>query len=82
MLQEHPELRLRIEGHTDNVGVRDANKSLSEKRAAAVKAALVNDYKVNAGRLDSKGFGDAKPAGSNASAEGRSNNRRVELVKI
>jgi outer membrane protein OmpA-like peptidoglycan-associated protein len=82
MLQEHPELRLRIEGHTDNVGAKDANKTLSEKRAAAVRAALINDYKVNAGRLESKGFGDAKPAGSNSSAEGRSNNRRVELVKI
>jgi OOP family OmpA-OmpF porin len=55
---------------------------LSEKRAASVKAALIKDYKTNGGRLESKGFGDTKPAGANDTAEGRSNNRRVELVKI
>ena len=82
MLEQHPELKLRIEGHTDNVGSKDANRALSEKRAAAVKAALIKDYKVNGGRLESKGFGDTKPAGANDTAEGRSNNRRVELVKI
>jgi len=82
ILEQHPELKLRIEGHTDNVGAKDANKTLSEKRAAAVKATLVADYHVNGGRLDSKGFGDSKPAGPNTTAEGRSNNRRVELVKM
>lgn len=82
MLEQHPELKLRIEGHTDNIGAKDANRTLSDKRAAAVKAALVGQYKINAGRLESKGFGDTKPAGGNDTAEGRSNNRRVELVKI
>lgn len=83
MLEQHPELRLRIEGHTDNVGAKDANRTLSDKRAAAVKAVLVGAYyHVNAGRLESKGFGDTKPAGTNATPEGRSNNRRVELVKL
>jgi OOP family OmpA-OmpF porin len=82
MLEQHPELKLRIEGHTDNVGAKDANKTLSEKRAAAVKAALIADYRVNGNRLESKGFGDTKPAGANTTAEGRSNNRRVELVKM
>ena len=82
MLEQHPELRLRIEGHTDNVGAKDANRTLSEKRAAAVKAILVGEYHVNAGRLESKGFGDTKPAGGNDTPEGRSNNRRVELVKM
>ncbi len=82
MLQQHPELKLRIEGHTDNVGGQDANLILSERRAAAVKSALVTDFQVDAARLESKGFGDTKPAGSNASAEGRQNNRRVELVRL
>jgi OOP family OmpA-OmpF porin len=82
MLEQHADLRLRIEGHTDNVGAKDANRNLSEKRAAAVKAALVGEYRVNASRLESKGFGDTKPSGGNDTAEGRSNNRRVELVKI
>jgi len=82
ILEQHPELRLRIEGHTDNVGAKDANRALSEKRAAAVKAALVGEYRIKAGRLESKGFGDTKPAGTHATPEGRSNSRRVELVKI
>jgi outer membrane protein OmpA-like peptidoglycan-associated protein len=82
MLEQHPELKLRIEGHTDNVGSKDGNRALSEKRAASVKAALIKDYKTNGGRLESKGFGDTKPAGANDTAEGRSNIRRVELVKI
>lgn len=82
MLDTHADLKLRIEGHTDNVGDKNANRTLSDKRAAAVKSALITDYHVNKGRLDSKGFGDSKPAGDNATAEGRSNNRRVELVKI
>ena len=82
MIEQHPELRVRIEGHTDNVGNAAANKTLSDKRSAAVKAALVSEYHVSGGRLDAKGFGDTKPVGSNATAEGRANNRRVELVKM
>ena len=82
MLTEHPELRIRIEGHTDNVGAKDANRALSTKRAASVKATLVRDYGISAGRLDSQGFGDSKPVGKNDTLEGRQNNRRVELVKL
>ena len=82
MIEQHPELRVRIEGHTDNVGNPAANKTLSEKRAAAVKAALVSQFKVSGGRLDAKGLGDTKPTGANTTAEGRANNRRVELVKM
>lgn len=82
MLEQHPDLRLRIEGHTDNVGAKDANRALSDKRAAAVKAALIGEYRIAAERLESKGFGDTKPAATNATPEGKSNNRRVELVKM
>ena len=82
MIEQHPDLRVRIEGHTDNVGNAAANKALSEKRAAAVKAALVSQFKVSGGRLDAKGLGDTKPLGANTTAEGRANNRRVELVKL
>jgi outer membrane protein OmpA-like peptidoglycan-associated protein len=70
MLEQHPELRLRIEGHPDNAGTKD----VSEKSAAAVKAALIGDYHVSAGRLQSKGFGDSKSAGTNAV--------RIELVEM
>jgi outer membrane protein OmpA-like peptidoglycan-associated protein len=81
MLKEHPELRLMIEGHTDNVGSAESNQALAEKRAAAVKAHLVGTG-VEAARLESKGFGAAKPAAPNDTPEGRQTNRRVELVKL
>ena len=82
MLEEHEDLKLTIEGHTDNVGAAAANQQLSEKRAAAVKAALVSSYGVDAGRLESKGLGATKPTAKNDTPEGRQTNRRVELVKM
>ena len=81
MLTEHPELSLVIEGHTDNVGGAAANLALSQKRADAVKAALVATYGADGSRLTSRGLGDTKPAGANTTAEGRQQNRRVELVR-
>jgi len=81
MLTEHPDLTLTIEGHTDNVGSAQANHELSHKRAAAVKAALVSTYSIDAARLTSTGFGDKKPIAKNDTPEGRQQNRRVELVK-
>ena len=81
MLKEHPELKLTIEGHTDNVGNADANKALSEKRAAAVKAFLVSTHGVDTARLETRGLGDEKPVAPNTTPEGRQQNRRVELVK-
>lgn len=82
MLTAHPELKLTIEGHTDNVGAVAANQTLSEQRAAAVKQYLVSSYGIDAGRLVTKGFGSSKPAVPNTTPEGRQNNRRVELVKM
>jgi OOP family OmpA-OmpF porin len=81
MLTEHAELKLLIEGHTDNVGATAANQTLSEKRAAAVRQALIDGYGVSADRLTTKGYGASKPVGPNDTLEGRQNNRRVELVK-
>ena len=82
MLQDHADLSLTIEGHTDNTGNAAANQALSEKRAAAVKQYLVATYKIDESRLHSKGFGASKPVGSNDTPEGRQQNRRVELVKM
>jgi OOP family OmpA-OmpF porin len=82
MLKEHADLKLTIEGHTDNVGAAASNQSLSEKRAAAVRQFLVDNYSVDASRLSAKGLGSTKPVGSNDTPEGRQNNRRVELVKM
>jgi outer membrane protein OmpA-like peptidoglycan-associated protein len=81
MLTEHADLKLSIEGHTDNVGSAASNLSLSEKRAAAVVKYLVDAGGIASTRLSSKGLGASKPAASNDTPEGRQNNRRVELVK-
>jgi outer membrane protein OmpA-like peptidoglycan-associated protein len=81
MLKEHPELKLRIEGHTDNVGTSAANQALSEKRADAVRQFLVTTYSLDPSRLAAKGLGATKPVSSNTTPEGQQNNRRVELVK-
>ena len=80
-LKEHPELKVEIQGHTDNVGKPDGNLKLSQARAEAVKASLTKEYGVSEGQLMAKGYGDTKPSGDNKTAEGRANNRRVELVK-
>jgi outer membrane protein OmpA-like peptidoglycan-associated protein len=81
MLTEHPELKLTIEGHTDDVGDAAANQALSQARAEAVRKALASGYGVDAARLEAKGFGASKPAAPNSTAEGRAANRRVELVR-
>lgn len=82
MLRAHPELRLLIEGHTDSVGNPASNQTLSEKRAAAVKAFLEQEYGIKSDRLEVQGFGDTRPVDGNDTPEGRQNNRRVELVKL
>ena len=69
-----------IEGHTDNTGTEPHNQSLSEKRAAAVKAYLVAGG-IDAKRLATVGLGSSRPVVSNDTALGRSQNRRVEIVK-
>lgn len=80
-LKEHADLKLLIEGHTDNVGKAADNQKLSEARAEAVKQVLVSEYGIDAARLTVKGYGDTKPVADNKTPEGRQNNRRVELVK-
>jgi OOP family OmpA-OmpF porin len=81
MLKEHADLKLTIEGHTDNIGTAESNQTLSEKRATAVRQYLIDNYQIDAARLEAKGLGQTKPAGANDTAEGRQQNRRVELVK-
>ncbi|MDX5372173.1 MAG: OmpA family protein [Pseudomonadaceae bacterium] len=80
MLQAAPQLRIAIEGHTDNVGQAADNKALSERRAQAVLDALLAAG-IEAGRLSAAGFGQERPVADNRSEEGRAKNRRVELVK-
>jgi outer membrane protein OmpA-like peptidoglycan-associated protein len=78
IMQENPSLNLTIEGHTDNVGADDVNQQLSEGRADAVKNYLVSKG-VDAGRIESEGFGETKPIADNKTSKGRSLNRRVEM---
>ena len=80
-MQKYANLKILIEGHTDNVGSAASNLTLSDARAAAVKAALVSDFGIGADRLTTKGLGDTKPAVPNTTAAGRAQNRRVEIVK-
>lgn len=72
---------LRVEGHTDNVGGSDMNRELSLQRAEAVRAALIRRG-LPASRLVAEGFGDTAPTASNATEDGRSRNRRIEIRVI
>jgi outer membrane protein OmpA-like peptidoglycan-associated protein len=81
LLDSRPDLKLRVEGHTDNVGSRASNQKLSEARANAVVEWLTT-HGVDKSRLSAQGFADTKPVEDNASEEGRAKNRRVELVKM
>ena len=81
LLKADASLKLEIQGHTDNVGQAAANLKLSQDRAAAVKAYLVQTFGIPAARLTTAGFGDTKPVAPNTAESGRAQNRRVELVK-
>jgi outer membrane protein OmpA-like peptidoglycan-associated protein len=80
LLKGNPGLQVSIEGHTDNTGTPQGNKTLSDERAKAVVAAVVAQG-VEASRLAAVGWGQDKPIADNATDEGRAKNRRVEVVK-
>ncbi|SRR6266567_508223 len=81
MLQQNPDVKVSIEGHTDNVGSAASNQVLSEKRAQAVVARLTL-HGIDPSRLKAKGWGGSKAVDDNNTEDGRAKNRRVELVKI
>jgi OmpA-OmpF porin, OOP family len=81
VLTKHPELKIKIIGHTDSDGNDVANLELSKKRAAQVKQSLVSSFNVDAARIESDGAGESQPAGDNSTKEGKANNRRVEFIK-
>jgi outer membrane protein OmpA-like peptidoglycan-associated protein len=81
MMQEHPDLKFRIEGHTDSDGTETHNNQLSEQRANAVKQALMN-LNIDASRMTIKGMGESVPVSDNNTPEVKANNWRVEFVKI
>ena len=81
LLARHAAWRVAIEGHTDNVGTDAYNQDLSQRRAAAVKDALVRDHTMSPNRLTTAGFGAKRPKETNDTIAGRARNRRVELVR-
>jgi len=81
LMKQNPGLNFSIEGHTDSDGDGGANKTLSRQRADAVREKFVA-MGIDAGRLQTKGWGESKPIADNTSPEGRANNRRVEFVKF
>jgi len=81
MLTDQPTWKLYVVGHTDNVGGLASNMDLSKRRADAVVQALVTQYHVAAGRLAGYGDGPYAPVASNDTEDGRTQNRRVEIVK-
>ncbi|MGB7988981.1 MAG: OmpA family protein [Candidatus Methylophosphatis roskildensis] len=78
-LKENPARTIEIEGYTDSVGSEQMNQTLSERRANAVKNALM-DRGIESNRIAARGFGEGNPVASNATAAGRQQNRRVEIV--
>ena len=81
VLKADVSLKIEIQGHTDNVGVKAANLTLSQQRADAVRDYLVKNGGIAAARLTAVGFGDTKPVAPNTTDDGKAQNRRVELVK-
>ena len=80
MMQDHDDVHLLVEGHTDSQGSDASNQTLSEQRAEAVVAWLI-DQGIEAGRLDTVGYGESRPAADNKSPEGMAQNRRVVFRK-
>ena len=76
-LKRFDDLDVDIEGHTDSSGPEDYNQQLSQRRAQAVVDLLVNQYGIDASRLEARGYGESRPVESNDTKEGRAANRRV-----
>jgi outer membrane protein OmpA-like peptidoglycan-associated protein len=81
VLNEQPKRHVSIEGHTDNIGSAQYNDDLSARRVATVKAALVEDFKIDPATISTRGFGLRRPMETNETLAGRARNRRVELVR-
>jgi OOP family OmpA-OmpF porin len=80
-LKANPAIRVSVNGYTDNVGADSYNLTLSKRRAESVKQHLVAGG-IDAGRIETRGFGAASPVADNSTPEGRAANRRVEVLKL
>ena len=77
-MKQYPQTTTVVEGHTDSKGSDAYNQKLSERRASAVRDVLVNQYGVEASRVNAAGYGESRPVADNATDAGRAVNRRVE----
>jgi len=82
VLQQNSGIKIKIIGHTDSDGSDASNLELSTKRSAAVKDMLVNEFGIDASRLETDGKGETQPVTDNKTKEGKAANRRVEFVKL
>jgi len=82
ILNEVPDVKVKIVGHTDADGQDAANLDLSKRRAASVKAELVKTFNVNGDRLETDGLGETKPVAPNDTPSNKALNRRVEFIKM
>jgi lipid-binding SYLF domain-containing protein len=80
-LKDNPDWKIHVEGYTDSAGSKSGNEALSRRRAESV-ANWLAEHGVDRSRLTAKGYGAAHPAADNSTDEGRSKNRRVELVRM
>lgn len=80
LLKQYPGTSAEIQGHTDSSGKKASNDKLSQQRADAVKAVLVNEFGVDASRVSAKGYGSSQPVADNKTAEGKAQNRRVIAI--
>jgi outer membrane protein OmpA-like peptidoglycan-associated protein len=78
-LQQNPQLRARITGHTDDRGSEEANIKVGMKRAEETKAYLVKQHNIDENRVETKSAGESAPIADNGTAEGQKQNRRVEV---
>ena len=81
-INEFKSAKIVVSGHTDSTGSEDANKVLSENRAKNVAKFFVEVGGIDAKRIRASGFGQEKPVASNVTAEGRAQNRRVEILLV
>jgi outer membrane protein OmpA-like peptidoglycan-associated protein len=79
-MKQYTDITAVIEGHTDEVGTKELNQQLSEKRAASVRKYLIDKFGINGSRLAAVGYGEDRPMADNNTAEGRQKNRRVVVV--
>lgn len=82
VLKDNPDLKIEVQGHTDNVGSKELNMKLSDKRAKTVMDYLATKSGIEASRMTSKGYGFDKPAAPNTTEAGKAKNRRVQLNPV